>query len=813
MTKCPMHNEYTEEEIALEVEYEREFFNKGLARATAELDKAINQGRLPDTAIGKKVINKVFQSLHDELEENIQPKKAIGVGGKYRKHIRELGADAALMIALRIVLSYGSQPDSHSRSLANVISKVGHAIETEIMARKLGEVKPWYSGIIQDQIKEQCVHDVGIIKAKYSTAYKHIGYDLQHWTDDERRGTATIVLTVLYNNGIFSTVRGNRKHSSYIELSEEVHQFIKDHYDHIRPMIQFPVMRIKPLPWNGMWHGGYFIPELRNRAPMMKIKGMPKDLRKWILDRLGGDGDRQVREGMTKAQETPYSVNKRVLEVARKAFANPKGILGLPPHGPKDKPPFPFAESWDKDSATEEELELFTRWKADMKEWYTYENTRSGQKAGLAGKLRYLAEIQDFDKWYCPAFIDWRGRVYFRSAVNPQSADVIKGCIDLAEGKELGAEGLFWLKVHVANCCGYDKKTFDLRAKWTDEHWPEIKAFLDNPLEVDPPETGTAFTLLQAGWDLERALSFPDPSKHISHVPVAMDATCSGLQHYSAMLRDEVGGYYTNLVISDSEEKHDIYKAVAERAMALLPKKTDDPVILAWWQEHGIPRIMAKRPVMTYVYSATLRSCIDYVTQELANEGVKPPSGYSYIRFCTPIGKALRSAVEEIVPKAKEGMDALKKLVRDVKDPLKWITPVGVPVVNYKDDFVCKYVALKCMGLSTLRYGSYGVKFNILKAQNGISPNFIHSMDSSHLIKVVNAFDGNLLCIHDSFGTHACDVSVLRNVLLKEFVDLYKNYTPEDHFELSPEIRAELQFPSHGTLCLENILQSTFAFC
>ena len=169
--------------------------------------------------------------------------------------------------------------------------------------------------------------------------------------------------------------------------------------------------------------------------------------------------------------------------------------------------------------------------------------------------------------------------------------------------------------------------------------------------------------------------------------------------------------------------------------------------------------------------------------------------------------------MEATVPKAKEGMNTLKKLVRDVKEPLKWITPVGVPVVNYKDDFIAKYVQLNCMGIYRLKYGSAGTKYNILKAQNGISPNFIHSMDSSHLIKVVNAFDGNLLCIHDSFGTHACDVSVLRSVLLKEFVDLYMDYSPKDHFILSEEQREELQFPTHGTLCLENVLNSTFAFC
>ena len=39
-----------------------------------------------------------------------------------------------------------------------------------------------------------------------------------------------------------------------------------------------------------------------------------------------------------------------------------------------------------------------------------------------------------------------------------------------------------------------------------------------------------------------------NPEDYECRVPVALDATCSGLQHYSAMFRDSVGGYYTNLI-------------------------------------------------------------------------------------------------------------------------------------------------------------------------------------------------------------------------------------------------------------------------
>ena len=85
------------------------------------------------------------------------------------------------------------------------------------------------------------------------------------------------------------------------------------------------------------------------------------------------------------------------------------------------------------------------------------------------------------------------------------------------------------MKVHVANSCGYDKHDDAIKAKWTEDNWELIRDFINNPLEVDAPEPDTAFTLLQAGLALQDALSLQNPETYVCNVPVAMDATCSGL--------------------------------------------------------------------------------------------------------------------------------------------------------------------------------------------------------------------------------------------------------------------------------------------
>ncbi|WP_411016480.1 DNA-directed RNA polymerase, partial [Salmonella sp. s40490] len=90
---------------------------------------------------------------------------------------------------------------------------------------------------------------------------------------------------------------------------------------------------------------------------------------------------------------------------------------------------------------------------------------------GILSRIQELVKYQDEERLYFPTFIDWRGRLYFRSSINPQSNDCIKGCLEFAEGKPLGKTGLKWLKIHVANCCGYDKHDPDLKEKWCDDNW------------------------------------------------------------------------------------------------------------------------------------------------------------------------------------------------------------------------------------------------------------------------------------------------------------------------------------------------------
>ena len=104
---------------------------------------------------------------------------------------------------------------------------------------------------------------------------------------------------------------------------------------------------------------------------------------------------------------------------------------------------------------------------------------------------------------------------------------------------------------------------------------------------------------------------------YLSALPVQMDGTCNGLQNFSAILRDEIGGRAVNLIPSDKPQ--DIYTEVMnlvihrvnadtsnEELFGTAPKGGEDHRTTVGALARGwvgnINRKVVKRPVMTLAY-------------------------------------------------------------------------------------------------------------------------------------------------------------------------------------------------------------------
>ncbi len=357
--------------------------------------------------------------------------------------------------------------------------------------------------------------------------------------------------------------------------------------------------------------------------------------------------------------------------------------------------------------------------------------------------------------------------------------------------------------------------------------WDNQTAILDSaadPLDgqrfwatADSPFMALAACLEWAGYIREGA-------DFISHLPVSLDGSNSGLQHFSAMLRDPIGAKAVNLEPGDRPQ--DIYSDVAAAVQARV-NESYDPAATAW-KGNKVTRKITKRPVMTFTYSATKYGYCDQILQTLREiDGAGQPyvdaDNYVAARY---MAAEIWDGVQGTVVAAAEAMAWLRtvaSIMTKAGVPIRWTAPTGLPVLQTYKSRKADLIRVVYKGQRIrLQVRNELSKLDSKRQANGISPNLIHSMDASHLMGVANrCYDHDirsLAVVHDSFGVHAARVSDLQNILRDTFADLYETnwlevFREEFIAQLPPEWADKIPpVPPLGAFDIEQVRRSPYLF-
>lgn len=115
-------------------------------------------------------------------------------------------------------------------------------------------------------------------------------------------------------------------------------------------------------------------------------------------------------------------------------------------------------------------------------------------------------------------------------------------------------------------------------------------------------------------------------------------------------------------------------------------------------------------------------------------------------------------------------------------DKLTWVTPSGFQVEYENFTTATRKCRGTISGYKKDTSGHKGVNHVARVPTNtpdmrgfvcGVSPNYIHSQDASHMALVIHEWTGDFGAVHDSFSTHACDVEELLSRTKQSFIDMY----------------------------------------
>lgn len=795
---------------------------------------------------GTKLIRNYLSRVSKYLKVNLKTTSNTKSG----YYLNLLDSDLLALIALSGCLN----AIRRNPSLNKVTTSLGRSVETEVWALALkADDKKLYERLVLRVTKAHGSLNYRK-KAIRATAAKE-GYAPVAWAEDLRAKVGEPLLNAVlitcpevFETYLVTEGKASSRNLGLTEGSWDLLTKLSEDSSWLEPV--FAPMTVPPVPWTKFNSGAYLTPAMASRVPLVRTHdGNHISLIKAAI----ADGSMTYcLEALNAIQDTKWAINGPIYDLVNWCWETKQHVEGLPID--EQLPRLPRVEGWEDLSP-------------DQRKAYRIQGAQIAQRnrgidsdrVNMLQDLGVAKGLLSHRGFYIPHNLDFRGRVYPVPAFNPQRSDYIRAMFQFSTGKPLGDQGAYWLAIHLANTGdfgGVSKRSLEDRFAWTIDNEGLITEVANDPFSTidtwkmaDKP-----FQFVVACIEYQRYLEQGDAA--ISFIPVALDGSNSGLQHYSASLRS-LEGALVNLVPQDTPA--DLYQAVADIVSEAVAKDAKTNPTAAMVLSNGITRKLVKRNAMTFSYSSG-----EYGFKQQHMEDLMRPLGLKVLSGSLPshpydtdgdqgykaagyIAKSTYKAITSLVKDATAGMRFFQQCAAALSHEgkgLTWVTPIGLPVLHHYTDWDSTRVKMFLhdrnipvdTNMDNILSGDIppthrevrleirtkpSKRINKAKAKSAVSPNVIHSMDGSHLMLTVLKAKAqgitNFSLIHDSFGTHAADTNDFFYIIREAFVEMYQDYCPYQTIynstlsALDDKSKAP-QTPKMGTLNVNSVYSSLYAF-
>lgn len=543
-------------------------------------------------------------------------------------------------------------------------------------------------------------------------------------------------------------------------------------------------MLLPPIKWTAHNSGGYYF----SPSAIVRIRDSAETIAYVKAAAERGNLD-EVYQGLNVLGETPWTINAKVLDVVSHFWNTGKEFLDIPPIVEEPKLPEPLpsnAEPLEKAIYQKKVRHI-------LNEAAAFRSQRCDTNYKLEIARAFVGE-----KMYFPHNVDFRGRAYpLAPHLNHLGNDLTRSLFLFWESRKLGAVGLRWLKIHLANLYGMDKAPLDEREAFVDANLEQVFRSAEAPLEnvewwkkADKP-----WQVLSVCFELNEAYKLADPTEYESNVPVHQDGTCNGLQHYAALGGDIEGARQVNLVPADRPQ--DVYKFVAGLVEKRLEVEAAAGNEYAKFLSGKITRKVVKQTVMTNVYGVTFVGAVAQIEKQLTHLFDKDDYNLvkMHARFLTSL---VFASVRELFEGAHLIQDWLGESAKRISKSVRidyqeksgkaankpnhhssviWTTPLGLPCVQPYRATQNQVVSTNLQDIS-IQDPFGATQVDARKQQTAFPPNFIHSLDATHMLMTAAACGERKMdfaSVHDSYWTHACNVDRMNVCIREQFVRLHED--------------------------------------
>lgn len=777
----------TPAQIDEQVEFEREQIRQGLKELKRNTRQLEEKSYASATIYGVVSIDVLLPKLVARIEETNHRihERQNGVAFKeIAQYLTQLEPLAAAAIALKLTFDKVFSVKKGNDQLASVCDAIGSAIEAECQMRHYERSAP---GLLEVLKKNYFHRSIGTHQKLVVIRTLMNRYEVAEWKTWERsiriKLGAWLLDCIMQTSGWFTKdmrQEGKQRQTYVVPTPEflKIKDKVMQDAELFAPLA-WPML-IEPNDWTNDRPGGYILNEVMRGHDMVR-RGNHTCIQ----------GDTPI-DFLNKIQKVAYRLNPFIVDVAEQLIQLERCVGKFLPIVNHPLPVKPADIDTNYDSRKD-----YRRRAAEVYNTQAHERKKSCRTRMT---METVKRFKSRDRFYIPWSFDYRGRAYpIPAFLTPQDTDFGKSLLRFADESYMNDEAEQWLAFSVATCYGLDKATMQDRLAWVNDNITLISRVATDPID-NLPEWEAAeepWQFLAACEEYYHCVIVAD--RHFTGLPVAVDATCSGLQILAGLARDKSTARLVNVLPGDKPQ--DAYKVVAEIAKDSVPERL---------REH-LDRKVTKRCVMTIPYNAKPFSNRGYIREAFAEKGIEVDKDE-----LTQVVKAIREAMKVVVPGPMAVMKWIESevaaAIKRGATHLKWTTPSGFVVnqkLNKKEVIRLDLQLLgRCM-LSVATGDTNQVDLNHHK--NATAPNLIHSLDASLLHLTVLRFNAPIALIHDSVLCRATDMSILSMLVRETYMHLFAEHDYLKDF--AQQIGAESEPPIIGDLEPETVIDSTYFFC
>ena len=776
----------TPAQIEEQVKLERDQIAQGLKRLHKNTRDLENKSYASATVYGVASIDSLLPVVVRRIEETSHDRLTRGVGqfAQVKSYVADLEPLASAAIAVKLTFDKVFSFKDGSNQIVSVCDAIGKAVESECQMRHYETHAP---GLL-NTLKQNYWHRSIGTQQKLTVIQTLMNrYDVQQWQCWGRANRVKLggwlLDCIMGASGWFDKEirQEGRKRVQYVVPTPEFME-IKDavmREAELFAPLAYPML-IEPNDWSNDRSGGYILNEVMRGHDMVR-RGHPTSIQGEIPISF-----------LNKIQKVAYRLNPFIVRVAEDLDRLERQVGKFLPIVNHELPPKPVDIATNREARKDYRRRAAEVMNLNAQEFKKSCRTRMTMEA--------VQRFKNRERFFIPWSFDYRGRAYpIPAFLTPQDTDFGKSLLSFADAAFMTPEAEDWLAFQVATTYGLDKAPMVERIEWVKNNTHLISCVASDPIvhthlweSADEP-----WQFLAACDEYYHCVLVCD--RHFTSLPVATDATCSGLQILAGLARDKSTASLVNVLPSDKPQ--DAYAVVAETAKPYCPKSIQD----------YMDRKVVKRVVMTVPYNAKPYSNRGYIKDALKEKDVEIDKD-----DLTKTVKAVRDAMDEVVPGPMAVMSWIEREVGKAidagKEELTWVTPSGFVVTQRLMKKLTQTLELQLLGRCKITVATEdGDKVDKSHHKNATAPNLIHSLDASLLHLTALRFDAPIALIHDSVLCRATDMGLLSCLVRETYMHLFAEHDYLNDF--AQQIGAETEPPIIGDLEPSSVIDSTYFFC